>query len=647
MYKLSVCFCLAAFLWIAHSSAAVDKSTIHKPKSSADQRTYQLAIKAIRRGKHDQAKAYRSQLANYPLAIYLDYYLLGATMRQVDDAQAREFIKRSQGTPLSARFKARYVKQLGRRQDWQTFLTFQSGVPRRVELQCYYYRAKAATGDTDLAWAGAKQMWLYGRSRPKACDPLFKSWRRAGQLTDSLIWQRMLLAFEARQRSLLAYLARQGSASLKRRSQLLLQVYNKPATVLRTPWSTRSSYANQIVALGLKRLAWRRPEQALRHWQALAQKQGLSAAQKNEVMRALASRIISKEINSGLHWLDNSALVALADDSLLARRLRWMLAEQNWQGMEKLLPLLSPSERNKSRWRYWLAMVSKQKGDDKKARKLLQALAKERGYYAFLAAEAVGQPYDMNNNPPQPIPHNGVFSADKKSIARIGELLFHNDTQFALMEWHQLLTAANAHQRAALAQLALDKGWYRMAIEAANKAGEHDWLAMRFPQPYSAEFEKHARHWNVSKTELMSIARRESAFLPEARSAVGARGLMQLMPATGKQVARKLGRRYRVSGLYDIEENITLGSAYYKELLDRYQGNRVLALAAYNAGMHRVDRWHKEDHATLPVSLWVDTIPFKETRAYVQAVLFYNVVFAHLLGEDAPLFTRGERKRVY
>ena len=140
----------------------------------------------------------------------------------------------------------------------------------------------------------------------------------------------------------------------------------------------------------------------------------------------------------------------------------------------------------------------------------------------------------------------------------------------------------------------------------------------------------------------MAIARRESAFFPEVRSPVGARGLMQVMPATGRQVASNLGVPHRSADLYKVEHNVLLGSAYYRQLLDRYDGNRVFALAAYNAGPHRVDRWRHKAGEQVPVEVWIETIPYRETRNYVQAVLSYNVVFNYLRGEERSMLSQAE-----
>ena len=140
---------------------------------------------------------------------------------------------------------------------------------------------------------------------------------------------------------------------------------------------------------------------------------------------------------------------------------------------------------------------------------------------------------------------------------------------------------------------------------------------------------------------------KSSAFYPQARSPVGARGLMQIMPATGRQVAASLGKGHGSADLYSVDHNVLLGSAYYRQLLDRFDGNRIFALTAYNAGPHRVDRWRHAPAEAVPVDIWVETIPYRETRAYVQAVLAYNVVFRYLMGDTASLLTPAERTARY
>jgi soluble lytic murein transglycosylase len=314
--------------------------------------------------------------------------------------------------------------------------------------------------------------------------------------------------------------------------------------------------------------------------------------------------------------------------------------------MGQALPLLSDAGREDSTWRYWQAVLHERAGERELAQQLLEGLAAERGYYSFLAAERIGRPYSFNNQPLtalDPGPLQGM-----PAVRRIDELRFHEKQNLAHSEWYKVLEdAPDAQRKQELALLASNRGWHRMAIDAAARAEAWDALEVRFPTPYSGIFKQHASTWQVPSTELMAIARRESAFYPQARSPVGARGLMQIMPATGRQVASSLGAPHAGSDLYQVEHNVLLGSAYYRQLLDRFDGNRVFALTAYNAGPHRVARWRNKPGEGLPVEVWIETIPFRETRNYVKAVLSYNVVFQYLMGDTYTLLTPEERRASY
>ena len=286
------------------------------------------------------------------------------------------------------------------------------------------------------------------------------------------------------------------------------------------------------------------------------------------------------------------------------------------------------------------------RGDMVAANAQWQVVAGERDYYGFLAAERLGNPYSLNHRPlvlTQPSREVTQLPA----VLRASELLFHDEQQLAQSEWRYLLLNQADADKEALAHHANQQGWYRLAIDAANDAGAWDRLELRFPSPYADVFSRYAQLYNVSDTELLSIARRESAFMPTARSGVGARGLMQLMPATARSVAKGLGDSTLSKNLYDVEANVTLGGAYYRQLLDSYAGNRVLTLAAYNAGPHRVKRWRNKAKDRVSVELWIESIPFRETREYVQGVLAYNVVYNGLRQNSAPLFNELEAQARY
>ena len=608
---------------------------------------YADAVKAIDRGKWTEYQQLRPGLDDYSLAIYLDYQQLSRQVHKVRPADARRFISLSEDTPLPNRFLGSYLRQAGKDRRWRDFLAVKPDEPTSVDLKCYYFRAKLAAGDELVAWEGAERLWVYGKSRPKQCDPLFSAWLKADQLSDEVVWARMLKAFAERQRSLMTYASRKGSAELKPWSDKLLAVYRKPSDLRKHKLPEASAYSADIATQGLAYLARYSPAKALSDWQYFRGRLSFNDEQAHQVEYAIALRSLFAKTESNLDWMPG-ALERLSDDRLVEIRLRWALTEQDWPALVATLPLLSEGEQEKASWRYWRARSLSYSGDDEGSRQLLTALASERDYYGFMAADRLSKSYAFNNKPLVLQSAATEPLRQLPAVQRIGELNFHQKERDAHSEWYKVLQDTEEPlQQQALAKLATEQGWHRMAIDAATRAKTWDALDVRFPMPYQDTFQHYAAVQKVPSTELMAIARRESAFFPDAMSPVGARGLMQIMPATGEQVAAKIGRQHSRAELYEVEHNILLGSAYYRQLLDRFDGNRVFALASYNAGPHRVDRWRNGKGEQVPVDIWIETIPYRETRNYVQAVLSYNLVFQYMLGDAHSLLTAQERKALY
>lgn len=636
-------------LVVCLSAAAIEAPDLAlENKLATDRNNYDAATESIRRGGWKDYEQLRSILDGYPLAVYLDYYKLTGQPARVRPNDARRFIDLSQDTPLPNRFLGVYLLRAGKDRRWADFLQVMPNEPNNVELKCYYFRAKLSEGDTLAAWEGAQRLWVHGKSRPKECDPLFSAWLKAGELSDEVVWARLLEAFDARQKSLLTYVAKKGSEELKPWSDKLLAVYRKPDRMQRLQLPAESAYSSDIASYGVAYLARYKPEKALSYWQKYQTQISFSEPQLQRAEQAIALRSLYAKTEAHISWL-GQVLPRLKDDKLVEIRLRWALSEQDWTAVRRTLPMLSESRAGDAVWRYWNAVTLEQQGEGGKAKEAFALLARERSYYSFLAADKLGLPYAFNNAGTASLPTPAANSdlQELPAVVRIEELYYHEEDQSAHSEWFKILKESDAPRQEVLATYAAQQGWHRMAIDGANEAGAWDRLDLRFPMAYRDTFSRHASLQQVPSTELMAIARRESAFFPAASSPVGARGLMQLMPATGKQVASSLGAPHKKSDLYEIDHNVLLGSTYYRQLLDRYNGNRVFAIAAYNAGPHRVDRWRNKAGETVSLEIWVATIPFKETRNYVQAVLSYNVVFHHLLGVDRSLLTLAELQSAY
>ncbi|WP_459426790.1 transglycosylase SLT domain-containing protein [Pseudohaliea sp.] len=612
------------------------------PALKAQRATYRNALDALYAGELAAFEQLRGRLDDYPLALYLDYFRLTRERRFVPGDRAARFVERSAGSPVGNRFLDAYLRQAGRDGRWEDFLAAAEERPRDVTLQCYYHRAQLATGDREAAFAGAARLWVHGYSRPKACDPLFAPWLAAGGATAERVWARLGLAFEARQSSLLRYLVSLSPPALEVDAKVLARLYREPQRLERHLDAIAPARRAEALHWGLRRLARYHPLRALDAWRTRSGALPAEDPGRAGTEWRIAFQALLAQEGAAVPWIDAN-LATWGDDQLTAMRLRWLLAEADWPRFLAVAPALSAAERESAQWRYWRGVAREAIGEREAGRALLAAAAKERSYYGFLAAEHLDVPYAFNHRPLPPLAAAPELLA-KPGLRRVGELHVLGEERDAHAEWRGVLRSEDRDARLTLAALAAAEGWYHLAIDAANEAAAHDALELRFPLAYRDVFTARARALGLPETELMAIARRESAFFPAAHSSAGARGLMQVLPATGRQVASRLGVAAPAAALYRVEDNVLIGSAYYRQLLERYGGNRVLALAAYNAGPNRVDNWRGRN---LPLESWIETLPFRETRDYVKAVLAYRVLFDYLQGGAPTLFQPGERAARY
>jgi len=497
-----------------------------------------------------------------------------------------------------------------------------------------------------------------------ACDPLFKLWLAEGGLNDDLVWQRASLAYASREGSLLRYIASLGSSGLQPALAALRGSYRQPQRSVELASALGAPYKAELLTLGLERYSRYDPAKALGQLQSLND-EALSEEQTERVVAAIAFRGLLERDEAVRGWVDEG-LPRWGDDKLTELRLRWAIAEQDWSAIDRLFLALSDTAQEDATWRYWYARSLEARGLGEDAELLYATVAKERSYYGFLSADKLGLSYsyqdkfqgsddgsdddsgdESDNDINKETSGVRLFTRDsslpswtQQTLWRVHELNALGENRLAEGEWTYALRRLNSDQQLAFARIAKAQGWHRLSIDAANAGRHWDALDLRFPLAFVEDFNQRASAQSLAVSELMAIARRESAFSPTARSPVGARGLMQLMPATGRSMARKVGVPVSAKSLDNVEYNITLGSAYYSQLLERFEGNRAVALAAYNAGPNRVKNWLRAD---LPLDAWIETIPYRETRNYVKAVLAYSVVFDYRLGEKAQLMGNAER----
>ena len=355
---------------------------------------------------------------------------------------------------------------------------------------------------------------------------------------------------------------------------------------------------------------------------------------------AFLNRFFDNENADFQKWRDEQ-IRQLQTDNLTERRLRMAI----WQktDLSPWINSLTAEGKAKQEWRYWEAKQDISKNIEK-----LTALSKERGFYPMLAAVQLKQAYKVDF-PVAPsftvaeqLPFEQVF-------AMIRELRELGRNGLAKQRWRILLDNADFTTQLKLAEYAENQQWFELAVDASIVAKAWDYLSLRLPNAYSEYFNAALQNLNISKTFAMAIARQESAWNPMAQSSANARGLMQLLPGTAKLTAENNQLPYQgEQDLFKPLNNILLGTAHLNELNGKYPNNRILISAAYNAGANRVEKWLSRANGKLSLDEFVASIPFYETRGYVQNVVTYDFYYQILQNQENPqIFSQEELNRLY
>lgn len=613
---------------------------------TADQTLYRQAYDAVRANNQARFQQIRARLTHYPLLPYLDYYQLAFRPGAADYNDVTRFIRQHGDTPQSNRLERSYLTYLAQSQQWSQFLRFYPAKPSSTDLLCMHYQALYYTGKPKEALQGAGKIWMSGQSRPDACSPLFQLWQASGQRTQEKIWQRMTLAFEAENPNLIRHLGATLGSGLQSYGDQMVTLFEQPAKAMNPAYFSSNPYSRKLLSLGLTRYANQEPESVLRQLALFRSRFGLTQAEVKPVERAIARRLLLDRSIAQRSWVD-STVKKLADPDITELRARLAIWEQDWRGLSGWVKMMPMARQKEDRWRYWMARSLEVQGQQKPARDLYLETANLRGFYGFMAAQRTGVPYRIKNQSVKYVPDWRTASQRWPFLLRVRELLSMNEIAAARSEWIHNMDRNPVAQRIEFGHIALNQGWHELAILASIRAEAWDALDLRFPLPLKRTFSQMAQERTMNTSLLYAISRQESALYPLAQSPVGARGLMQLMPATAKETAGKLGVPYRnEQQLFDPTMNIRLGSAYLKRLLDVYDGNRILAAAAYNAGPGRVKRW-REQSDNKPMDVWVESIPYKETRNYVQNVLSFDLIYQHKLQQPLRFMSERELNHAY
>lgn len=604
------------------TKVANDESLLEKRK------LYLHALDQIRARDWQSYNTTYQKLDNYPLKPYLEYHRHRALIKSLSPTQANAFIKRYRDIYLASSFKGMWLYELMARGDWREFLKVYDK-RNNTALACYALRAKIREGKTNNQQLveKAKSFWLVGKNQPKSCDPVFAWLKDKKILNDSLRWQRARLLIKKNQWRLAAVIAKPLGGSYAKMYQDWVYLRQNPQRILEKRFAQDSAHHRELAVYAVNRSLVSSVDKALKLWQKVAAKYSFNHQSKRMLLPKIAVRSAQRHEAQALlllNALPNSYLTEAARHW----RVRSAIRAEDYKAVLSGFSSLTADEKKQDKWQYWQARALMELGHKAQAEAIYSKLATKRGYYNFLAAERIGKHYSFSDSSSPFMTAAIVELAAHSGIIRTRELLVQKEIHFARREWYGATSKLDRQGMLVAAQLAYQWGWYEQSIRMAARSKLFDELKLRFATPHQQWVDYYSSQHQLDSNWAQAIMRRESAYAADARSSVGARGLMQLMPKTAQYVAKKQGWQW--SGLKALNQphvNIQYGVAYLAELHQQFSSSLPLATAAYNAGPHRVKRWLPKKKA-LPIDAWVETIPYRETRRYVRAVSEYMSIFA-------------------
>lgn len=584
------------------------------------------------------------KVQQYSLAPYADYWLMLLRLEQADSAEVESFLTQYADLPFAERLRGEWLKKLGKQQNWPLFFEQYAGFKREDNaVQCYALQGKSIEEDSNVA-VQIKNLWLTTTDLPSNCNQLFDVAQKSGALSVDDVWERLRLALQNGKLGLAKAIAAR-LPDFDQKNIKLLDVANQTPKLLLTnkadtAKTSRKKSVNNISAsfrtregveinlFALDRLARTDILDAIEVLDQLQNK--LATEDRAFAWSRIAYHAARTHHPRALYYYALAKGVRL-DKEQLAWQVRAALRANAWDVVISAIAAMQPEQQQEGAWRYWKARALNEKGMHVEANAILGPLSTERHYYGWLAAEELDS---VMGNMQQEYKVSDVevtAIASQPAIKRALELQRLDMRWEAKAEWVWATRGFDDKQLLAAAEFAARQKWYDIAISTADNTKQLHDFDLRYPTPYRDLFRAAALNEGVDEAWIYGLARQESRFMHYAKSGVGAAGLMQVMPTTAKWAAKRMGLSgYSNDLIHDLTTNVGIGTYYMRYTLELMKGQAVMATAAYNAGPSRAKRWLASE--PLEAAIYVETIPFAETRNYVQKVMANAQMYAPRLG---------------
>lgn len=609
--------------------------------SHAADEQFNDALRAANSGNIGLLQQYQRSMQNDVLGYYPEYWALNSNLAAQSSSQITSFAQRYPQSAMTEKLAADYVEEKVKQADFASAQPVLPYVTNADQAEsCAVAQVRAKSGDP-LVFAEFKDVWLTTNSQPELCTGLGRMMLSSPLMTEQDRQQRVWGQLRAGQSG--QALATAQTLGINLSLAQLNQIQANPLNYLwSAPKASSVDHAYLIFAMG--RLADSDLNSALSSVQRAAQ--GTPVQVQKALYRAVGyiggTTVMKNNFNREvLNYLDASYGLPFSSEEaeIYARQ---AIRFSAWESLIRAIDAMSVTQKQEDRWQYWLARASEQRGDassKRAAQQIFKKLAEGDDYHNLLAKDQLGQKYSNLPNNVQPSNHD---------LQRLNQDI-HFSRAFALRrvdapenyinrEWNWAVRQAYLKHDDGLllaaAKRATDMGWYDRAIYAADRTENKHNYAYRYAMPHQNYVVSHSRNAGVDPAWAYGLMRQESRFVTNARSHVGAGGLMQIMPDTAKLIARQMGESYNPAALTDMNTNIRYGTFYLSMIQSQLSNSPVLATAGYNAGPNRARRWQPETQA-IAADQYTESIPLTETRDYVKHVMTNATHYGVLLGQGA------------
>lgn len=574
------------------------------------------------------------ELDGYPLLPYFQLQQLKRNMKLSSEPQISAFLIKYQDSALDWSLRKPWLSYLLKTNQKNRFVEYYKPSTNK-QFVCSNYQFQIDLGaNRQQLNDQVKDIWLTGKSLPKECDGLLLNWTKAGHRSNALIWQRIMLAQKKRRYSLVKYLFTLLPSDEQYLVTLWNQVKRDPKQVAKlAQFNKNSPQETQVIIDGINRLVWKDEVLALSVFEQVMAQGRFNESHKQQVLKSLVTAVARSDDPKAVTWFKNLEAQYIHSGALQWRMAN-LLRNDDFHSLGSELDQLTISQQSERQWLYWQARAFEEQKQLKQANAIYQELAKQRSFYGFMAAAKVGDKSVLNHEPITIPGHLFEQVTNYPAGKRAMELFEIKQLYKARREWNYWMKDLSAEKQQIAAKWAYQQGWYDRGIYSLGKLGSLNDIDVRFPMPYREVFTNTANKYKVNPAWAYAIARKESIFMSDASSSVGALGLMQVMPKTANYMNKS---NLNQAQILQPNTNVDLGIKYLDYLLKMFDNNLVLATAAYNAGPSNVKRWLKAE-PNLSVDAWIETIPYRETRDYVKSVLAYTEIYQKKQGSGESPF---------